>query len=213
VPPPPFEQSVFINCPFDEAFEPILQAIMFCVIYLGFSPRIATESNDGGENRLTKIRGLIESSKYSIHDLSRCQATRKGEHFRLNMPFELGIDFGCRQYYGSGREAKRFLILEEKKYRYQAALSDIAGCDIEAYGSSEQLAPQNAIKRVRNWLVSEAGAEHVGPPRIWKSYSEFQEWYYEKKMSEGASEEEIKEYPTSELLAAMREWIELGKPI
>jgi hypothetical protein len=41
----------------------------------------------------------------------------------------------------------------------------------------------------------------------------FQEWYYEKKMSEGASEEEIKEYPTSELLAAMREWIELGKPI
>ena len=62
-------------------------------------------------------------------------------------------------------------------------------------------------------MVSEAGADHIGPPRIWKSYTDFQEWYYEKKMREGASEEEIKEYPTSELLAAMREWIELGKPI
>jgi hypothetical protein len=32
-------------------------------------------------------------------------------------------------------------------------------------------------------------------------------------MLEGASEAEIKEYPTSELLAAMREWVDLGKPI
>lgn len=213
MPETPFEKNIFINCPFDEAFEPILQAIMFAAVYLEFFPRIATESNDGGENRLTKIRGLIESSKYSIHDLSRCQAKRKGEHFRLNMPFELGIDFGCRQYFGSGRDAKRFLILEEKKYRYQAALSDIAGCDIQSYGSDEQLAPQNAVKHVRNWLSSEAGAIQVGPSKIWQSYTDFQEWYYEKKMAEGASEAEIKEYPTSELLAAMREWIDLGKPI
>lgn len=208
-----FERNVFINCPFDEAFEPILQAIMFAVVYLGFFPRIATETNDGGENRLTKIKGLIESSKYAIHDLSRCQATKKGEHFRLNMPFELGIDFGCRQYFGSGRDTKRFLILEEKKYRYQAALSDIAGCDIQSYGTDEQLAPQNAIARVRNWLVSEAGADQVGPAKIYQSYAFFQEWYFEKKMAEGATEAEIKEYPTSELLSAMREWMTLGKPL
>ena len=213
MPETPFERNVFINCPFDEAFEPILQTIMFAVVYLGFFPRIATETNDGGENRLTKIRGLIESSKYSIHDLSRCQAKKKGEHFRLNMPFELGIDFGCRQYFGSGRDTKRFLILEEKMYRYQAAISDIAGCDIKSYGSDEQLAPQNAVKHVRNWLASEAGVVQVGPSKIWTSYTDFQEWYFEKKMAEGASEDEITEYPTSELLAAMREWIDLGKPI
>jgi hypothetical protein len=208
-----FDRNVFINCPFDEAFEPILQAILFCTTYLGFNPRIATESNDGGENRLEKIRGLIESSKYSIHDLSRCQAKRKGEYFRLNMPFELGIDFGCRQYFGDGRENKRFLILEEKKYRYQAALSDISGCDIQAYGSNEQIAPQKAIQYVRNWLVSEAGADNTGATKIRQSYTDFQEWYYEKKIGEGASEDEIREYPTSELLAAMREWMELGQPI
>ena len=133
-----FDNSVFINCPFDKDYEPVLQAMLFCAVYLGFCPRIATESSDSAENRLSKIRRLIENSKYSIHDLSRCQATRKGEHFRLNMPFELGVDYGCRQYYGHGRDAKKLLILEEERYRYQAAISDLAGCDIQAHGGDFQ---------------------------------------------------------------------------
>ena len=143
---------------------------------------------------------------------------RKGEYFRLNMPFELGIDFGCR-YFGNGRETKKFLILDEKRYRYQAALSDIAGCDIAAYGDEKLLpgvpwvVPQNAVEHVRNWLVSEADAEHIGPTKIWQSYTEFLGWYYDKKLSEGASVAEIRKYHTTELLAAMREWIAIGKPI
>ncbi|MDW4550515.1 hypothetical protein R5H32_14220 [Defluviimonas sp. D31] len=209
MPDPTFEESVFVNCPFDGEYEPILQAMMFCIVYLGFSPRLATERNDAGENRLEKIRGLIEASKYSIHDLSRCQARRKGEHFRLNMPFELGIDYGCRQYYGNGREEKKFLILEEKRYRFQAAISDISGSDIEAHGGDYQ----KAVAKVRNWLVSEAAATPVGATKILQSYTDFQEWYFEKKLAEGASEDEIKEYPTSELLAAMKDWIVAGKPI
>lgn len=208
-----FEKCVFINCPFDEEFEPILQAIMFCIAYMSFTPRLASERNDSGENRLEKIRGLIEASRYSIHDLSRCQAKHKGERFRLNMPFELGIDFGCRQYFGRGREQKRFLILEEKKYRFQAAISDISGCDIQAYGNDEQMAPQRAVRHVRNWLVSEAAADTVGATRIWGAYADFQEWYWEKKLGEGATEEEIREYPTSELLAEMFIWLNAGKPL
>ena len=187
--------------------------MLFCVVFLGFSPRLATERNDSGENRLEKIRGLIERSKFSIHDLSRCQAKRKGEHFRLNMPFELGIDFGCRQYFGRGREEKKFLILEERRYRFQAAISDISGSDICAYGDDPQLAPQNAVRHVRNWLVSEASATPVGAKKILDSYVDFQEWYFEKKLAEGASDDEIKEYPTSELLAAMQEWVALGRPV
>lgn len=208
-----FKKSVFINCPFDEDFEPILQAIMFCVVYLGMTPRLATERNDSGENRLDKIRGLIESSKFSIHDLSRCQAARKGEHFRLNMPFEIGIDFGCRQYFGGDRSEKKFLILEEKRYRFQAAISDISGSDIVAYGSDAQKAPQNAVKHVRNWLVSEADVQAAGAARILGAYADFQEWYWEKKLDEGASEDDIREYPTSELLSEMFTWVDLGKPV
>lgn len=208
-----FENCVFINCPFDEQFEPILQVIMFGVLFLGLTPRLASERNDSGENRLEKIRGLIEGSKYSIHDLSRCQAKKKGEHYRLNMPFELGIDFGCRQYYRNGRENKKFLILEEKRYRFQATISDISGCDIHAYGDDEQKAPQNALKHVRNWLVSEANVEKIGATKIFAKYSDFQAWYWEKKIAEGADEDEIKEYPTSELLNEMSNWLDAGQPL
>jgi len=205
----PFEKCVFINCPLDEDYEPILQAILFCVVYLGLSPRFSSERNDSGENRLEKIRGLIESSKYSIHDLSRCQAKKKGEHFRLNMPFELGIDYGCRQYFGNGRENKKILILEEKKYRYQAAISDLSGCDIEAHAGDFQ----KAVRKVRNWFVSEAGVAAEGASRILGAYADFQEWYYERQLAAGFSEEDIQDYPTKELLDAMNIWIAEGKPI
>lgn len=205
----PFEKCVFINCPLDEAYEPILQAILFCVVYLGFSPRLSTERSDSGENRLEKIRGLIENSKFSIHDLSRCQATKKGEHFRLNMPFELGIDYGCRQYFGKGRENKKLLILEEKKYRYQAAISDLSGCDIETHGGDFQ----KAVRKVRNWLVSEAGVTADGATRIFGAYADFQEWYYERQIAAGFSDEDIQDYPTKELLEAMNLWIAEDKPI
>lgn len=206
---PPFDRSVFVNCPFDEDYEPILQAILFCIVYLGLVPRIASESYDSGSVRLERIRTLIESAKYSIHDLSRCQATRAGEHFRLNMPFELGIDYGCRQYFGEGRDQKKILILEEKAFRYQAAISDLAGCDIQPHAGDHQ----RAVRKVRNWLVSEAGVQAVGAARILGAYADFQEWYYEKQLAAGFSEDDIQDYPTSELLDAMEEWVASGKPI
>jgi len=204
-----FERCIFINCPLDKDFEPLLQAILFCIVYLNFLPRISTERTDSAENRLEKIRNLIENSKYSIHDLSRCQAVEAGEHFRLNMPFELGLDYGCRQYFGNGRENKKILVLEEQKYRYQAAISDLSGCDIEAHGGDFQV----AVRKVRNWLVSEAKAEKVGAAKIIGAYADFQEWYYERQLSAGFSDEDIQDYPTSELLGAMIQWIAEGKPI
>lgn len=93
-----FETNVFVNCPFDSEYDRIRQAILFCLIRFGLNPRIATERSDSGETRIEKILELVESSRFSIHDLSRCQARQAGEHYRLNMPFELGIDFGCRRF-------------------------------------------------------------------------------------------------------------------
>lgn len=209
MPEPAFDNCVFINCPFDADYEPILQAMLFCIVYLGLTPRLSKERNDAAEFRLEKIRGMIEGSKYSIHDLSRCQATKKGEHYRLNMPFELGIDYGCRQYFGEGRNQKKILILEEKRYRYQAAISDLAGCDIEVHGGNFE----TAIRKVRNWLASEAGVQADGASKIRDAWYDFQEWHFEKQEAAGFSEEDILDYPTSELLAAMREWVAIGKPV
>lgn len=204
-----FERSVFINCPLDREYEPILQAILFCIIYLGLIPRIATERADSGETRVNKIRELIEESKYSIHDLSRCQAKQAGEHYRLNMPFELGLDYGCRQYFGKQHAAKRILILEEESYRYQAALSDLAGCDIAVHTGDYQ----KAVRKVRNWLVSEAGVSAPGASKVLGDYVTFQEWYYERQLAAGFSEGDIQDYPTSELMEAMTTWARAGKPI
>jgi hypothetical protein len=141
--------------------------------------------------------------------LSRCQATEKDESFRLNMPFELGIDYGCRQYFGNGREKKKFLILEEKMYRYQAAISDLSGCDIEAHAGSYQ----NAVRKVRNWLATEANVAADGPKRILGAYVDFLGWYYDRQRAAGFSDEDIRDYPTKELLDAMRTWIAVGKPV
>ena len=84
---------------------------------------MAIERSDASETRIHKILKLIASSRYSIHDLSRCQAREAGEHYRLNMPFELGMDFGCRHYGGRPLSTKVILVLEEQPYRYQAAIS------------------------------------------------------------------------------------------
>ena len=206
---PDFARSVFINCPFDEEFKPILQSVLFCIIYLGFTPRIATESSDSGAVRLEKIKQLIVESKYSIHDLSRIQARRRGEHFRLNMPFELGLDYGCRQFSDGDRKTKKILILEEKPYRYQAAISDLAGCDIQSHAANFE----TAVRKVRNWLVSEATIEADGAARILAAYEDFQAWYYEKQLASGFSERDIQDYPTAELLVAMGDWVARQRPV
>lgn len=94
----PFETSVFLNCPFDDEYLPLLRPILFAIIDLGFTPWIALESLDSGKPRIEKIISLIEASKYAVHDLSRSQARAPGEYYRLNMPFELGLDVGCRLF-------------------------------------------------------------------------------------------------------------------
>lgn len=204
-----FERSIFINCPFDSDYEPILQAILFCVVFVGLEPRLALTSQDSGTVRIEKIVGMIVGSKYSIHDLSRCQARKEGEFARLNMPLELGIDYGCRRFYGQGRDAKRLLILEEKPYRYQAAISDLAGCDIQSHaGNFEQ-----AVRRVRNWIASETAADVPSPSRILGAYEDFQEWYYETRRAAGFSERSILEYPTREFLSGMKRWMASGRPV
>ena len=197
-----FDQNVFVNCPFDDDYDHILQAVLFCLVRFGLTPRIATERSDAGEPRISRLLELIYSSRYSVHDLSRCQAGNAGEYYRLNMPFELGMDFGCR-HFGAGRlKDKVILVLEEQRYRYQAAISDLAGSDVEAHDGDYQL----AVRKVRNWLAAMPGFEDIGAARVLADYEDFQEWYYKRQRSRGFSQEDIQDYATAELLRAMIEW-------
>ena len=204
-----FDRNVFVNCPFDAAYEPILQAVLFCIVSFGLNPRIATERSDAGETRLAKIEELIESSRYSIHDLSRCQAGAAGEHYRLNMPFELGLDVGCKRYGGGAMSGKAILVLEEQPWRYQVALSDLAGNDIESHGGNHAV----AVRKVRNWLTGLGGFDRIGAKRVLSDYENFQEWHLERQIAAGFGDDDIRDFDTAELLAGMLEWVALGRPI
>lgn len=206
--PPPFDRSVFINCPFDEEFAPVLQAVAFCVVFLGFYPRFAPENADNAVARLDRIIDLIRGSKYGIHDLSRCKSTEANEFSRMNMPFELGMDHACRRFGNEQLAEKQILILEHSRYDYQRALSDISGWDIQSHDGDFE----KAVRKVRSWLIAQANAPAVGAALIQGKYIAFQEWYWERELAAGSSEEDIKEYPTTELVSAMHEWMEAGQP-
>ena len=57
-----YNKNVFINCPFDDKYFDILQALVFCITYFGFIPRISLESSDSVKPRLEKIVELIYDS-------------------------------------------------------------------------------------------------------------------------------------------------------
>ncbi len=204
-----FGRNVFVNCPFDHDYEPIMQAVLFCLVRFRFNPRIATEQSNAAEPRIEKICELIQVSKYSIHDLSRCQSSQAEELFRLNMPFELGMDFGCQRYGRQPYSDKVILILEEEPYRLKAAMSDLAGSDIEAHQGKHQV----AMRKVRNWLTTNVSdIPELSASTIIAEYEEFQNWYSKRQSDKGFSEQDIKDYPTSELLDEMIVWIDSGRP-
>ncbi len=207
--PVPFERSVFINCAFDDDFAPILQSIAFATVALGFFPRLAPENADNAANRLGRIIELIRDSRWGIHDLSRCKSSAANEFARMNMPFELGLDHACRLYGGHAHQTKQILVLEHSRYDSQKALSDIAGWDIEPHGGDYEV----AVRKVRNWLVRQAGAPEIGAAAIQGRYAAFQEWYWERELGRGASEEDIREYPTAYFVKAMHEWVTAGEPL
>lgn len=198
-----FDRNVFINCPFDESYLEILRPILFIIIDIGFEPRIALEEIDSGRPRIEKIISLIRESKYGIHDLSRIKADRRGEYFRLNMPFELGLDVGCRVFGRKPLREKKCLILEAEKYRYQAAISDLSNSDIAVHNNR----PVDALAVVRNWLVSQSNLSVPGPTALWGRFIDFMTENYNYLKSRGYSDQDITALHVSELIPQMKIWI------
>ena len=203
-----FETSVFINCPFDENYAPLLEAALFCIVYFGLSPRLANERLEAGENRLEKIVEMIRGCKFSIHDLSRSQAENPGEYFRMNMPFELGIDFGFRRTDDENLQRKKFLIFEKNRFDLKRSLSDIAGLDVDHHKDSFE----EVIKCVRDFFRVEADIEAPGAAKIEADYATFQGWMTELKIFEGHSERSAISLPTRERLETMKIWNDRGRP-
>lgn len=167
----PYDMGVFINCPFDARYARLFRAILFAVADCGFTPRCALEAEDGGEERIRKIKRIIGQCRYGIHDISRVEPDPRSRLPRFNMPLELGLFLGAQEYGTGDQKRKRSLVLDAEPYRYQRFCSDIAGQDIRAHRNQ----PTRAVAAVRAMMATALGGYRLpGPVRIMERYGAFQ---------------------------------------
>jgi len=208
-----YQKNVFINCPFDDKYFDLLQTLVFTICYYNFIPRISLESSDSGQPRLEKIVQLIEESKYSIHDLSRLQSKSANEYYRLNMPFELGIDYGLRKFNASYAD-KRSLILETERYDYMKAISDINGFDIKNHDD----VPIKLIECLRAWFSETVKLTNLNvSDKVYFDFINFNTKLFQQKMvkyqadhntteAEKFAAKEIEEMTIPEYILEIEEW-------
>jgi hypothetical protein len=199
-----FERNVFLNCPFDDDYRQLLLSAIFTIKCLGYIPRLSLERADSAETRIDKIVGLIVESKFGIHDLSRMVSEAENEHYRMNMPFELGIDYGCKKLKEGVWSRKQILILEKERYRYQRALSDLSGSDIKNHDDE----PVKIVKVIRDWFVTTEGM-HGAPSGnlIWARYNEFHAFLYDE-LVEGSGHQSVDDVQVLEIAQYMNRWLE-----
>lgn len=155
-----YDTRVFLNCPFDDKFKPLFDAIVFTIHDLGFQARHAL-IDDSHALRVERIAVEIASAKYSLHDMSRVQL---GTNLlpRFNMPFEAGLAYAVYAMNPYKRD-HHFGMLDGKSYQHNASLSDLAGLDTKVHDDD----PVKAIGCVRDFLrrksqmTTLAGEAHV----------------------------------------------------
>lgn len=163
--------SVFINCPFDNEYREIFEAVHFCIAACGFLPRCALEVEDGAEARLSKLCRIIAECDRSVHDLSRTQVNKNGMP-RFNMPFELGLLMGAKHFGGKEHARKSALILIEKQHSLPPYMSDLGGNDPSAHAGDFS----RAVTHVRRYLgMRPEGSPLPGPKHILTHFRKFQE--------------------------------------
>lgn len=196
-----FSRNVFVNCPIDSDYRQLLLSLVFTLKYLGYIPRLALERVDCAETRIDKIIEIIKESKFGIHDLSRIVSAKENEHYRMNMPFELGIDYGCKKFKGSKWADKQILILEKERYRYQKSLSDLSGSDIKNHDDE----PNKLMTVVRDWFVSTETIRVDSGNKIWLAYNDFQAFLYDE-LVEKAGHNTVDDVQIQEVIQLMSEW-------
>jgi len=187
-----FEKSIFINCPFDKSYiDDLLKPILYVLVKNGFYPRLSLEVSDSGEVRLQKITEIIKSCKYSIHDLSIVKSKKAKEFARMNMPFELGIDYGLRNSGIQNLNEKQFLILEATKYDYMKAISDINGFDIKVHGNETE----KMFDCLYSWSSETLKINKQDPPlKIFYDFIDFNTNLFEEKDAQFGSDNLAKNY-------------------
>jgi hypothetical protein len=165
----PYDRQVFLNCPFDDDYYPLLRAAVFTIQACGFTARIALENTGSESVRLDRLVRMIGQCGLGIHDLSRVRLTSPTDLPRFNMPFECGVFYGARRFGAQAQRRKRFLLLDQEPFQYQKTMSDVAGLDPRAHGND----PEKLIACIRDFLAEGLDPMPMGPTRISALYREF----------------------------------------
>jgi hypothetical protein len=126
----------------------------------------------------------------------------------MNMPFELGIEYGSRLFGPTPMNGKKCLILEKEQYDFMRALSDLSGVDIKSHANE----PDEVVRAVRNWFVETAGLRRVASPKmIWYSFTDFADAFYDARKAEGFTDEDLNMMPVPEYIDFIRDWVAANK--
>lgn len=165
------DRAVFINCPFDAEFESTFDAILFSTVCCGFIPRSALESGSVAVSRMERIVQAIFSSKYSIHDLSRCRGEGSEQLARFNMPLELGIAMARRFMTTRKAQQHDWLLLVPEGHGYLKFVSDLAGFDPMRYDGKTG----SVVPKVMSWLATRPDAVRTPTPKeVFSALPQFQ---------------------------------------
>ena len=126
MPPLPDPKGVFLNVPYDQEFSSLYIGYIVGLCLLGLAPHLASEI-PGGDRRLDRIIRLIQSCRYSIHDLSRVELSIASSATpRFNMPLELGMTITWQIL---NPNQHTWFVCESEPYRIQRSASDLNGTD------------------------------------------------------------------------------------
>jgi len=127
---------------------------------------------------------------------------RMGDLPRFNMPFELGLDLGCRYYGSDGLITKQCLVLEKDRHRYQRVLSDLSGNDVRAHGGD----PECLVLEVRNWLRVTVSRKLPSSSQVWQRLNVFQNNLELMLRQLGYSPRDIASLEMAEYVQLVRDW-------
>lgn len=128
----------------------------------------------------------------------------------MNMPFELGVEYGCRSFGGRRLKEKRCLVLERDPHEFRKALSDLSGVDIKPHDNE----PRSVVRAVRNWFRETVGVRiDEGPAEVWYLFNDFAYDFYERRRAEGFSDDDLNMMSVTEYVDFISAWLSAkGRP-